>query len=183
MQASADSHAPAAGASHKQPLRVCVIGLGGGGFHWEVERIIQAVARPLELVLIYAGPRGGLKYWKTSDKVIATHVVRSPSLTGDRGLRKALHVLVTVWQALAILIRHPIDVVLSVGTAQAVPFGIAARMTGTEMWHVESITRMRAPSRTAKLVARLGLASRLYYYSRDLKPHFPRGICIEDTPR
>ena len=166
-----------------KPLRVCVIGLGGGGFHWEVERILQAVGRPLELVLIYAGPKGGLQYWKTDDKIIATHIVRSPSLTGDQRLKKATQVLVTVWQAFAVLRKDPVDVILSVGTAQAVPFGIAARLTSIPMWHVESITRMRAPSRTAKLVSRLRLASRLYFYSRDLKPHFPRGICIEDSVR
>ena len=169
--------------TNKKPLRVCVIGLGGGGFHWEAERIIRAVGRPLELVLIYAGPNGGLQYWKTDDKIIATLIVRSPSLTGDQRLRKAMHVLVTVWQAFSVLRKYPIDVILSVGTAQAVPFGIAARLTGVPLWHAESITRMRAPSRTAKLVARLRLASRFYYYSRDLKPYFPRGICIEDSKR
>jgi len=181
MQTPIVRDAQVASAGERNPLRVCVIGLGGGGFHWEVERIIKAVGRPLELVLIYAGPKGGLQYWKTDDKIIATHIVRSPSLTGDQPFRKAMNVLVTIWQAMAILAKHPIDVILSVGTAQAVPFGIAAKIMRVQLWHVESITRLRAPSRTAKLVARLRLASRFYYYSRDLKPHFPRGICIEDS--
>lgn len=184
MQVTPDSdRAITKAASGKRPLRVCVVGLGGGGFHWEVERIIQAVPRPLELVLVYAGPKGGLQYWKTDDAVIATHIVRSPSLTGDRGFGKALHVLGTVWQALAVLARSRVDLILSVGTAQAVPFGLAARVMRVPLWHVESITRMRTPSRTGKLVSRLRLASRFYYYSRDLSPHYPRGICIEDSLR
>lgn len=162
-------------------IRVCVIGLGGGGFHWEAQKVIGAVRRPMELVLVYAGPGGGLIYWDNEDQVRSTYVARSPSLTGDRLPDKLLGVIQNVLQACRILLKEHPDVVLAVGTAQAVPFGIAARLLRKRMWFAESITRMKVPSRTARWIVKLGLASRLYFYSTDLAKYFPRGICMERT--
>lgn len=163
-----------------RPLKVCVLGLGGGGFHWEAQRILRAVSRPIEVVLVFSGPGGGLKYWQAEEtKVVASYVVRSPSLSGDGPVRKLAGTLANVWQALRILRRERPDVVIAVGTAQAVPFGVAARLTGRPLWFVESVTRMQAPSRTGRLIARYGLAARLYYYSKDLAAFLPAGVCME----
>jgi hypothetical protein len=61
--------------TRRRPLRVCVVGLGGGGFHWEAQRIIQFVKRPFELILVFSGPSGGLIYWNSKDSVKASYVV------------------------------------------------------------------------------------------------------------
>ena len=166
-----------------RPLRICVLGLGGGGFHWEAQRIISSVSRPLELVLVYAGPAGGLDYWMTDDVVAAKHIVRSPSLTGDSAVHKIVGVIVNIFRAFRILRSEKPDITLAVGTAQAVPFGIAARLLRLNFWYVESVTRMRKPCRTTILIRRYNLASRIYFYSRELKPFIADGICMEDAKR
>lgn len=162
-------------------LCVCVIGLGGGGFHAEAQRIVGAVKRSMELVLVYSGPHGGVIHWDARNVVRSSYVLRSPSLTGDTRRAQVLGMLRNLWHAARILSTERPDVVLAVGTAQALPFGIVTRLTGTEMWFVESITRMKVPSRTGRWIYRLRLASRFYYYSRGLAKYCPNGICMENT--
>lgn len=162
--------------STQAPLRVCVIGLGGGGFHWEAQRIVQAVRRPLELVLVFAGPAGGLVYWDSKDAIKSRHIVRSPSLMGDGLPAKALGLLHNLRLAFAILSAERPAVVLAVGTAQAVPFAIAARALGIPLWFAESITRTRRPSRTATWMDRFRLGTRLYFYWDGLGAYLPGGI-------
>lgn len=161
-------------------LRICVIGLGGGGFHWEVQRIIQFVKRPLELVLVFSGPNGGLIYWNSKDSVKASYALRSPSLTGDSLTVKFLRAVENVWHALRIISVEQPDVVVAVGTAQAIPFGIAARITGKPLWFIESATRIRQPCRTGQWISRFSIAKRLYYYWIDLAGYYPDGICMEE---
>jgi UDP-N-acetylglucosamine:LPS N-acetylglucosamine transferase len=161
------------------PLCVCVVGLGGGGFHWEAQRIIQAAQRPLELVLVYGGPNGGIVYWHSDDQVRSRYVLRSPTLTGDSRLGSLLRTIQTAWKAVGILRKERPDVILAVGTSQAVPFALAARLLGRALWYVESITRVRTPSRSGLLLSRLRLATRLYYFSRELRSHYPGGICVD----
>jgi len=181
--ASAVDAAPAAANKTVPPLRVCVLGLGGGGFHWEVQKIIQQVKRPLELVLVYAGPEGGLIYWNSKDQVRSQYVVRSPSLTGDGFVAKALGSARNVREALRILRIEKPDVVLAAGTAQALPFALAAKLLGTRLWFVESITRALHPCRTCAWMHRFGLGTRLYYYWNSLRPQLPRGICMEEDAK
>jgi UDP-N-acetylglucosamine:LPS N-acetylglucosamine transferase len=177
-----------AGSSHSdtrsgRPLRICILGLGGGGFHWEAQRIIAAVQRPLELILIYAGPGGGLNYWKTNDPIVSRYVVRSPSLMGDTAARKALGLVANFFHALRILHTERPDITLAVGTAQAIPFSLAAFLLHREFWYAESITRMRSPSRTTRLMYRLRFAARIYYFSKELRTVMPQGICMEERPQ
>jgi hypothetical protein len=143
----------------------------------EVQRIIQMIREPLELVLVFAGPEGGIIYWDSKDAVAASYVVRSPSLTGDSALSKLVGVVRNVRQALTIIATERPDLVLAAATAQAVPFGIAARILRTPLWFVESITRVRKPCRTGMLMSRLRLCTRIYYYWPALSGHLPRGIC------
>jgi UDP-N-acetylglucosamine:LPS N-acetylglucosamine transferase len=162
-----------------QPLRICLLGLGGGGFHWEVQRIIKAVRRPLELILIYAGPNGGIVYWDSKDSVRSSYIVRSPALTGDGPISKVIGVARNLVMATNILAKERPDAILAVGTAQAIPFGIAARMVGVPLWYVESITRARRPSKTAQIVHRFRLSTKFYYYWRDLSKELRGGYCLE----
>jgi UDP-N-acetylglucosamine:LPS N-acetylglucosamine transferase len=160
-----------------------LLGLGGGGFHWEVQRIIKAVRRPLDLILIYAGPNGGIIYWDSKDSVSSSYVVRSPALTGDGWLTEVIGVARNLVMAIRILAKDRPDAILAVGTAQAVPFGIAGRMLGVPLWYVESITRASRASRTAAIVQRLRLSAKLYYYWRELSNELPHGYCLEKDKR
>jgi hypothetical protein len=167
--------------TRRRSLRVCVVGLGGGGFHWEAQRIVQFVKRPFELILVFSGPSGGLIYWTSKDSVKASYILRSPSLAGDGLLVKLIISLHNVWQALRIISTEQHNIVLAVGTAQAIPFGIAARIMGKPLWFIESVTRVCKPCRAGHWISRLGLGTRFYYYWTDLAGYYPDGICMEES--
>ena len=162
----------------QRPLRVCLLGLGGGGFHLESRRIINSIRRSVELVLVFSGPRGGIKLWESPHPVRATYHLRSPSLKGDRFWHKLYYVLVNLVQSIQVLIVDKPDVLLAVGTAQAIPFGIAAKLLGIPMWFAESLTRVERPSRTGKWIYRGRLSTRFFYYWPDLADYYPHGTYI-----
>lgn len=157
-----------------RPLRVCVLGLGGGGFHMESQRIINGVRRPLELVLVFAGPAGGIRRWESYHPVKSVYLLRSPALIGDRFWHKLYHGVVNLKRAFQILIADQPDVILAVGTAQALPFGLAGRCLGQPLWFVESCTRVHGPSRTGTWLHRLRLATQFFYAWPTLARHYSR---------
>jgi UDP-N-acetylglucosamine:LPS N-acetylglucosamine transferase len=167
----------------RRPLRVCLLGLGGGGFHLEILKLVQHTERPLELILIFAGPAGGIINWGTEDVIRSSYVVRSPSLTGDSTAARVARFAGNLWLALRILLAERPDLILAVGTAQAVPFAFSGKLVGTPLWFVESCTRVHAPSRTGRIIAKLRLSERIYYFWPELARHFKRGICTQEVTR
>jgi len=157
-------------------VRVCVLGLGGGGFAWEAQKIVSSVRRPLELVLVFSGPRGGLKYFFSDHQVVGSYDIRSPALTGDRTLGQVRVLGENVLAAFKIIRKERPDVVLAVGTAQAIPWALAARVLHCPIWYAESVTRVRTPSRTARIMQ--SLATRNYFFWRELPL---TGMCMEDA--
>lgn len=144
--------------SERAPVRVCVLGVGGGGFHFEVEYLTDRIDIPLELVLVYAIDSHVDRTWGGTKPVSAVFVVRSPAMRDDRWGRRVWSLSTAIWRALWILVSTRPDCILAVGTAQAVPFGIAGRLLGVPLYFVESITRVKHESFTARLVRRLALA-------------------------
>lgn len=142
--------------------RICVIGIGGGGFHYAVERVVSQMSGDVDLVLVYSIASQCRHNWRSPAPVRRAFVVRSPALTGDSWLRTVYLCLAALWRALGILIATRPDCVLAVGTSLAVPFGAAARLVGVPLFFVESMTRVRRPSRTGRLVAFFRLARRHY---------------------
>ena len=112
-----------------RPLRICVLGLGGGGFHREVQTIIKDVARPLELILVFSGPGtgGGIRTWETAHSVRSVQLVRSPSLMGDSPIKKFSHTIRNVLHAFRILREEQPDLILVVSSARPSPSGWPAR--------------------------------------------------------
>jgi UDP-N-acetylglucosamine:LPS N-acetylglucosamine transferase len=141
------------------PKRVCVLGLGGGGFHLAAERILAGMHCALELVLVYTSDTQTTENWSSPFPVVQAFVVRSPSLHRDSLWRRAWTMAAALWCAFWVLLACEPDCLLAVGTAQAVPFGLAARLLAIPMVFIESITRVNRHSRTGKLVSRLRLAS------------------------
>jgi len=84
------------------------------------------------------------------------------------------------FQAHAALSKARPDCVVCVGTAMAVPLGLAAKTLGIRLVYVESITRYERASLTARLVARLRLADRLYVQWPD-STHLYRGGIYRGT--
>lgn len=143
-------------------LSICVIGLGGGGYHAEAERILSAVNRPLNLILIFAGPDGGILKWSGKQRIVSSYKVRSPMLIGDSYLRGFFGMINNFYQALKILSIHQPDLILGVGSIQSLPFFIAGKLLRVRSFYVESITRISSLSTTGKAISRIGLADEIY---------------------
>lgn len=139
-----------------------MLGLGGGGFHLEMERLLARMSGNLELVLVYTIESQTTGNWNSPFPVHRVFVVRSPALYQDSRWKQAWAMLTGVWRALWILLACQPDCIIALGTAQVVPFGLISRLLGIPLLFVESITRVQRPSLTGKLVSRLRLATRHY---------------------
>src|SRR5262249_47112260 len=140
--------------------------------------IVQRVRRPLELVLVFAGPRGGILAWGSPHPVRAVYRIRSPSLAGDRWWHNLYYSLVNLVQCFqAFLVEQP-DLVLPVGSAQAIPAGLAAKLLGIAVWYAESLTRVERPSCTGRWIYAARLSTRFFYYWLSLAAYYPQGTYI-----
>jgi hypothetical protein len=143
--------------------RVCLLGLGGGGAHTEVERLFTIMQGDLELVLVYAIASQTTGNWGAAFPVYRAFAVRSPGLIQDSLPRRVVAMARALLAALWIILSCRPDCIVALGTAQAVPFGIAARLLGVPLIFIESLTRIDRHSTTGKIVGRLRLASRHYF--------------------
>ena len=80
--------------------------------------------------------------------------------------------LVEAWR---ILRRERPRLLLSTGAGPVVPFALVARCLRIPIVFVETMTRVRKPSLTGRLMYRL--ADDFFYQWEDLAEHFPRGRC------
>ncbi len=142
-----------------RPRRILVLGLGGGGFHFEMEHLVSQLPADLELVLVYAIHTQVHGNWHSPARPHRAFVVRSPTLFHDGWPRRLWSLAAACWRAAGILLATRPDCVLAVGTAQAVPFALGARLAGVPMIFVESLTRVGGPSRTARLLSSLRLTT------------------------
>jgi UDP-N-acetylglucosamine:LPS N-acetylglucosamine transferase len=153
--------------------RVCILGLGGGGFHLETERLLAQGGADIELVLVYTIRAQSSANWGSPFPVHRAFVVRSPGLNLDNRLLRGWNFLLSLWFALWILLASRPDCIVAVGTAQAIPFGAIARLLRIPLFFVESITRVDRPSRTGKLVGHLHLATGHYVQWPELSLKYP----------
>ena len=83
--------------------------------------------------------------------------------------------LVEAWRILRV--ERP-TVLISTGAGVIVPFSLVGRLCfGTRVIFVETITRLSAPSLTARLM--YYLADEFYFQWGGLKSYFPKGTCVE----
>lgn len=149
--------------------RVVVLGLGGGGFHFQMERLFSSLNGDLELVLVYVLPCLAKKIkWHSRFPVVGIYTIRPPSMYGDWELAKLVRMPVATWRAFWLLVAHKPDCVITVASALAIPFGVAARLLRIPVLYVESITRVQEAGRTGKWMRRLGLARHRYYQWREV---------------
>ena len=84
--------------------------------------------------------------------------------------------LLNLWEAFRILRRQRPTVILSTGAGPAVPFALVGRyLFGNQVIFVETITRIKRPSLTGRIMYRL--AHEFFYQWDDLRDFFPKGIC------
>lgn len=156
-------------------LCVCVVGLGGGGFHAESELILSQVNSELDCVLVFSGPNGGILRWNVTGEPKASYKVISPLLMGEGYWRLIYRLPLNFILAMYILIAQRVDVVFGVGTIQFIPFALAARLLGKQSWFFESVTRVKKPSLTGVILSKLPLANRVYYCWYTLSGYFKNG--------
>lgn len=78
-----------------------------------------------------------------------------------------------LWEAFQVLRKEKPDVILSTGAGPAVPFAIVGRLLfGTRVLFVETITRIKSPSLTGRLM--YWLAHDFFYQWETLRPLFPK---------
>lgn len=74
------------------------------------------------------------------------------------------------------LCRRPVDLVISAGTAVAVPYFLAARRHGVNSWWVETCNLVGAPGRAARVCAQL--ATRTLVQREDLLEDRHRSVVV-----
>jgi UDP-N-acetylglucosamine:LPS N-acetylglucosamine transferase len=158
------------------PVRLCLLGLGGGGFSAQVARCVNQIPGNIEIVAINSGLSMEVDLSVFKHSILRCYAVRSPSLYGDSVWKTVKEFVSNIRSAWRILRKERPKLILSFGTSQAIPFGIVGRLHGIPLWHVESLTRVNNPSRTGRWVYRLGVCQRFYYYWPELSPCYPRGI-------
>lgn len=84
-------------------------------------------------------------------------------------------VLVNLVEAWRILRSERPALLLSTGAGPVVPFALVARLLRIPIVFVESMTRVRRPSLTGRLMYHL--ADDFFYQWDSLAPYFPRGRC------
>jgi UDP-N-acetylglucosamine:LPS N-acetylglucosamine transferase len=86
-----------------------------------------------------------------------------------------LKVLINVWEAFKILHAERPQIILSTGAGIIVPFALVGRFVfGTRIIFIETLTRVRKPSLTGRIMYRL--AHEFYYQWEALGRYFPKGF-------
>jgi beta-1,4-N-acetylglucosaminyltransferase len=86
-----------------------------------------------------------------------------------------LNFFVNLWEAWKVLRKERPQLLLSAGAGIVVPFAVWAKLMGIPIVYVETLTRVRYPSLTGKIMYRL--ADRFFYQWESLRPFFPQGEC------
>ncbi|MBM3396260.1 MAG: UDP-N-acetylglucosamine--LPS N-acetylglucosamine transferase [Betaproteobacteria bacterium] len=83
--------------------------------------------------------------------------------------------VVNLWEAWRLLRRYRPHLIVSVGAGPIVPFTLIGKLLGIPTLFVETVTRVRMPSLTGRIMYRL--ADRFFYQWPSLAPFFPKGVC------
>lgn len=142
--------------------RVCVLGVGGGGFHFEVEYLLSHIENDLELITVYSISSQVRSNWRSRFPVRRAFAMHGVGLRGDRWYKQVYLCTANLFRAFFLLLATRPDCVLAIGTAQAVPFGLAGRLLHIPLIFIESITRVTDKSLTYRIVERLKLATECY---------------------
>lgn len=143
----------------------------GGGFMEESLTLLRQIRSGAHTVI-----------FSSSDcaSVVAAHLETpvqgtvTPFLLRSQSLPSALHALpVSFLQSRRLLRQYRPEAAVCVGSSLALPFFFAARTLGIATVFVESITRVTTPSRTGRILHRLGLADVLYVQWEEAAKAFP----------
>jgi UDP-N-acetylglucosamine:LPS N-acetylglucosamine transferase len=138
-----------------KPLVLSV--LTGGGFSFETNTVLRTLGDSCRLVLL-STEFGGTPP-PTVEVVEMRRVPSFETITRPSKWQSAKAFVETFYATMGLLVRHPVDLVLTVGNSQSVPILIAARLLMRRSVFIESVTRVAELSKTGILVRRFRLAS------------------------
>jgi beta-1,4-N-acetylglucosaminyltransferase len=128
----------------------------------------------LQLLALREAWRGFDHVWVTSDRSDARSLLADERVVyaywpTSRNLKNLVRNTFLAW---SVVRRVRPAVVLSTGAATAVPFAWIGRLHGARVVYVESVTRIRSPSLSCRLIA--PVASRIYVQWPELRNALPR---------
>lgn len=136
-----------------------LITLEGGGYLWEARRLIDGLGDRVEYAYVTSNN------CLVPPQFAGSEVYRLRAFSSKarphwwQVLPRLL--VATVQCCVAVLNARP-DAVVGVASPTSVPLAIAVRLLGKKFIFVESITRVGHPSRTGRILERLGLVDRFY---------------------
>jgi UDP-N-acetylglucosamine:LPS N-acetylglucosamine transferase len=146
--------------------------LAGGGFLFETECLLAGIADDLDFVYLrtyYGGTPG-----EHSIPHGECHLVRSFASVTQKSLRASIQAfLSTFWTTFGLLRHRPVDAVLCIGCAHAVPMLLAACLLAKRTIFIETVSRTDQLSVTGKLVYYLHLARIFVVQWPDLQSRYP----------
>jgi UDP-N-acetylglucosamine:LPS N-acetylglucosamine transferase len=152
-----------------------LITVAGGGFSSEAFRLVEGLKDQCDFTYVtIANKSAGIQLRLP----VAGDVfyINDLGLMGTRIWDRIRNVCRALVQAQAIVSAKPYDGVITLGSSIAVPLLIAARRRRIKCLFVESVTRVRSPSLTARIVYHLRLCDRFYVQWAELLRHFPRAV-------
>jgi len=146
--------------------------LTGGGFTFETNTLLSSLADDHRFILLITEFAGAPP--RDADVLHLRQVPSFGSFMRPSRLQSAKAFLVTFFVALSLLLRHRVDVVVTIGTSHSVPLLLAARLMLRRSVFIESVTRVANLSKTGDLVYRFRLASVFLVQWPSLLPAHPR---------
>lgn len=138
-----------------------IMSLSGGGFLWQSRAVASGLAESFELH--YVLPEDPSAYGSASLPEGPFHQISCITTLADRSLlRRASNTVRGLWETFRIVRQVKPHAIVCVATSIAVPLFFWGRLFGCHTVFVESITRVRRPSTTGRLLAALHLCERLY---------------------
>ena len=144
-----------------RPLRVCIVSSCGGHLT-EVRCLMDAYAAYEHFYVL-------------NDKAVLPPDMEGRTYFITHSERDWKQVI-NLFEAWHILRRERPNMILSTGAGPAVPFALVAKLLGMKVIFVETMTRVRVPSLTGRIMYRL--ADHFYYQWDSLARFFPDGKCI-----
>jgi UDP-N-acetylglucosamine:LPS N-acetylglucosamine transferase len=150
-----------------------LIMIGGGGWGREAVEILPGLPRHWDRTYLTTFDTLWWYERRPLDGVIH-FVPRLQPPPGRHALGRLASRLRSYVNIVRLVLRVRPEVVLGVCTDLSLPVMALARLLGARTYYVESLTRVRTPSRTARLLARFRLADALFVQHASLQGLLPR---------
>jgi UDP-N-acetylglucosamine:LPS N-acetylglucosamine transferase len=157
-------------------IRVLII-VGGGGWGREAMEIVPALNPGWEK--IYLSTPDCVNWLRRNGLEGEVHLV-PPITTGAKRSRlvRIAALFRALWGVTILMLRKRPRAVLGICSDLSLPAMLLGRLLGARTYYVESLTRVRTPSRVARLLDRLGIVNRLFVQHESLTPQFKSGEWI-----